>query len=144
VEAWTFWTWPWGGRGALDWTFGLSRDVPLELRLETGASESRIDLGELKVTDVRLQTGASSTELSLPANAGNTRVHVGAGAASVVVRVPGGVAAQIRSQSGLASVRVDQTRFPRNGSYYQSPDYATAANKVDIYVEVGVGSVDIR
>jgi hypothetical protein len=43
----------------------------------------------------------------------------------------------------VSSTSVDQTRFPRQGSVFISPDYASALNKVDINVEVGVGSVNV-
>ena len=136
------WNWM-GGRG-LDWSFGLNREIPLSLDLETGASDMRLDLTDLRVTDLRLQTGASETKLLLPANAGHTRVNINAGAASVKVRVPSGVAARIRAKGGLAEIKVDRNRFPRAGGVYQSPDYDTAANKVDIVIEMGVGSVNVR
>ena len=38
---------------------------------------------------------------------------------------------------------VDETRFPGFDNRYQSPDYETAANKVDIDIETGVGSVSV-
>jgi hypothetical protein len=136
------WTWM-RGRG-LDWSFGLNREVPLSLEFETGASDMRLDLTDLRVTDLRLQTGASETKLLLPANAGHTRVNINAGAASVSARVPAGVAAQIRARGGLSEIKVDKNRFPRTGGVYQSPDYDTAANKVDIVIEMGVGSVNVR
>jgi hypothetical protein len=143
TNGWMWGPWSWSGRGTYDWDMELSSEVPMSVRLETGASESDIDLTDMRVTDVYLTTGASSTTLTLPANAGNTRVRLEAGAASIKVRVPGGVAAQIRSQSGLSSVNVDQTRFPHNSNVYKSPEYATAANRVDIDIQVGVGSVDV-
>lgn len=128
----------------LDWTFGLARGIPISLDLETGASESHIDLSELLVSDVRLKTGASSNEVTLPANAGFTRMRAESGAASLVVRIPAGVAASIRAVGGLASIHVDPSRFPRMGDTYQSPDFNTAANKVDLDIQTGVGSVEIR
>jgi hypothetical protein len=117
--------------------------VPLSLKCETGASKSALDLRDLKVTELELETGASSTEVTLPANAGYTRVKVEAGAARVDIRVPGGVAGRIRTSAGLASIAVDETRFPGIDNRYQSPDYETAINKVDIVVETGVGAVSI-
>jgi hypothetical protein len=138
------WPWMWGPGGALDWSFGLDGDIPLSLDLETGASDTRLDLADLRVTDLRLQTGASATVLTLPAHAGHTRVHIGAGAASVAIRVPSGVAARIRVKGGLTGIAVDKSRFPRAGDVYQSADYDTAPNKVDVNVETGVGSVDVR
>jgi len=60
------------------------------------------------------------------------------------MRVPSGVAARIRASGGLAEIHVDRGRFPRAGGVYQSADYDTAPNRVDIDVEAGVGSVNIR
>jgi len=136
--------WNWGPRGALDWSFGLNDEIPLSLEFETGASDTRLDLAGLRVTELRLQTGASATDVTLPANAGQTRAEIRAGAASVTIRVPPGVAARIRAGGGLAAVNVDRNRFPRVGGVYQSPDYDAAPNKVDVDVEAGVGSIDIR
>lgn len=136
--------WSWGPGGALDWSAGLSGEIPLELVLETGASDTRLDLTDLHVIDLRLQTGASATDVTLPANAGHTRVKIEAGAASVIVRVPSGVAARIRAGGGLASVNVDQDRFPREGGVYRSPDYDTALNRVDLDIETGVGLIAVR
>jgi hypothetical protein len=136
--------WNWRSGRGLDWTFGLNPAVPLALRLETGAADMRLDLSELKVTSLRLSTGASSTVLTLPADAGHTPVEVESGAASLRIRVPEGVAARIRVSGALSSTSVDRSRFPRMGGVYQSPDFETAKNRADIRVSGGVGSVSIR
>ena len=111
--------------------------------METGASSTEADLTDLHVTEFVLETGASSTSSILPAGAGMTRVKIESGAASVSIRVPGGVAARVRAKAGLARVAVNETRFPRSGDICQSPGYDAAANKADIDVETGVGSVTI-
>jgi hypothetical protein len=130
--------------GGLDWDLRLNPAVPLELEFHTGASRSQIDLSELLVTSVELETGASATEMTLPQAAGLTRVKVQSGAAQVVLRAPGGVAARIRAETGLAHVDVDETRFRQVAAHrYESPDFATAINKVDIDVQTGVGSVRV-
>ncbi len=138
-----FFPFMWAPGFSLNWNVSLNRDIPLELSLETGACETRLDLTDLKVTDLRVESGASSTEVSMPANAGNTRARFQTGAASVKIRIPQGVAAHIRSHGGLSSTTVDQARFPRMGDYYQSADYDAAANRSDIEIEMGVGSVEV-
>jgi hypothetical protein len=137
---------PWfSGRVSLDWSVEVTRDVPLRLDIRTGANEANLDLSALQVTELHLSTGASSTHLTLPEAAGHTRATVGAGAASVSIRVPQNVGARIHSQGGLASISVDTARFERLSSgLYQSPDYDSALNKVDLEIQAGVGSVDIR
>lgn len=132
--------WNWTTPGGLDWTMGLSRDVILDLDLQTGASQTQMDLSELQVSYLRLRTGASETHVTLPA-AGVCRARVQAGAASVVLRVPDAMKARIRVRGGLSDISVDRERFPRSGDGYQSPDYESAANRVEIDVEMGVGSV---
>ena len=127
----------------LDWDFTLNPSIPLSLRLETGASESRLSLGDLNVRELVLKTGASSTTVELPKSAGFTRMSVESGAAAVRIRVPQGVAASISVRSALAGVHVDTARFPRSGSGYASTDYGSAANKVEISVDTGVGSIEI-
>jgi len=132
----------WSPGQTLDWSTSLNRNIPLALTLETGASESFLDLRDLHITELILKSGASSTSLTLPSNAGSTRVDIDSGAASIKVIVPQGVAAQIRTSGGLSNISVSD-RFPRTGSLYQSPDYNDAANKVDMDIEMGVGSVSI-
>jgi hypothetical protein len=136
------WIWGWGWHG-FNWRVGLTRDVPLSLRVDVGAAQSDFDLSDLKVTDLVLKTGASSTLIHLPKAAGMTNVRVESGAASVRLTVPDGVAARIRSTMGLGSSNIDQRRFPRSGDYYQSPDYDSTANKIDIRSEGGVGSISV-
>jgi hypothetical protein len=127
-----------------EWRFDLNRQTVLQLYFHTGASETILNLRDLKVVDLRLETGASSTEMTLPSQAGMTRVEVKSGAASVKIHVPEGVAGSIRVKSGLAGVDIDTTRFPVSGSGYQTPGYETATNKVDINIETGVGGVEIN
>jgi hypothetical protein len=126
------------------WTLGLTGEVPLELRVDAGASRTRLDLSETKVWRLELRTGASETTVTLPRAAGVTDVKADAGAASLTFIVPNGVAARIRPKVVIGSIRVDEDRFPRSGSDYQSPDFGSAPNRVDLEINGGVGSVRVR
>lgn len=125
------------------WEVGLTAEVPLDLRLDTGAYRGRIDLGALKLSTLELHTGASETTIRLPKEAGVTTVRAESGAASLTFEVPAGVAARIRVRMALGSTDVDQLRFPRVGDLYQSPDYETATNRVEIDAQGGVGSLRV-
>ena len=57
--------------------------------------------------------------------------------------MPEGVAAHITLDGSAAGFNVDTARPHQMGGYYESPDYATAANRVEIKVDVGAGSVQI-
>jgi len=117
--------------------------VPLDLRLEAGASRTTLDLIDLKVRNLQLQTGASDTRVRLPRAAGVTNVKAETGAASLTIEIPAGVAARIRNRMAIGSSQIDEARFPRVGDIYQSLDYATATNRVDLDIQSGVGSVKV-
>ena len=135
---------PFDSSDALNWTVGLNPNVPLALNLEVGASRNLLNLRDLQVKELHLQTGASATEIDMPARAGETRAVLRSGAASVVVRIPEGVSAQIRARGGLSSTNVNTLRFPQVGDGdYRSPDYDMAANRVDLDVETGLGEIRI-
>lgn len=128
---------------ASTWTVGLTAAVPLDLRVDAGASRAVLDLRDLRVRSLELQTGASETRVLLPKAAGATTVRAQAGAASLTFEVPPGVAARIRTRLALGSAQIDQSRFPASSGGYESPDFATATNRVEIDVEGGLGSVRV-
>ena len=130
------------GRFHLETLF--TRNIPLELTLRTGASSAEVDLTDLKVTRLRIETGASRFTVHLPARAGYTEATVQARAAQITIIVPQGVAARIREDVGLASVRVDTSRFPEAGGLYESIGFDTASNRVELHVQGGVANVEVK
>lgn len=145
VEDSLFWIFPWNWhRSNREWKFSLNPDLPISMKIESGASDNRLDFSDTKLVDLDLDSGASSTNIILPKKAGHTKAEISGGAASFDITIPRGVAARIRVESGLGSLDIDEDRFSRSGKAYQSENYDTAANTLDLRVEVGVSSVTIR
>jgi len=124
------------------WTMGVTGEVPLDLELEGGASKTLLDLSATRLRALKLKTGASETRVQLPRGAGTTTVRAEAGAASVVFEVPFDVAVRVRSQMSLGSTAIDP-RIAPSGDGWESPDYGTAENRVELDVRGGVGSVKV-
>jgi len=132
------------GAPSADWKVQLTRQVPLDLVFKTGANESEIDLTDLLVASLTLESGASRNLVILPANAGTTRAAIKAGAADIRVVVPSGVAARIKAEAGVSSIDIDQTRFPKTGDYCISPNYTAAVNRVELELKAGAASITVR
>jgi hypothetical protein len=126
------------------WDVVLDGSLPCDLTLHTGACDTKIDLSDTLVQSLYIDSGASSTRVTLPENAEMTRVKCTGGAASLTLIIPDEVAAHIEVKGGIYSANVNQDRFPRQAGAYESPGYATAENKVDIIVDMGLGSIQIR
>jgi len=69
-----------------------------------------VDLSELQVTHFSFDGGASSLSLTLPARVQNALVELKAGATSMQLKVPEGLAVRFRTKS-VGSLRVDEGRF---------------------------------
>lgn len=115
-------------------TARVASDIPMELRIESGAGDFRIDLGDVKATDVRIETGASSLTLVLPRPSGNVPVRIDAGASSIVVEVPAGVEAKVTTSGGLIST----------SGRTETTGYAAAKDRVTVTVQAGASSVTVR
>lgn len=133
----------WGRREGNLWDVKLTQALPLTLRVKTGASRSTLDLTDLKVADLRLDVGAGTVALRMPGT-GMTKAAVKAGAASVNIEIPPTMAARIHSQGGLSSFNIDEERFPRRGTYYESNNWNSATDRIELEIDAGVASVTVR
>jgi cell wall-active antibiotic response 4TMS protein YvqF len=123
----------------------LSPLVPItSLSLKAGATDARLDLSSLRVSDIDMSVGAAATWIRVPEAAGRTTARISGGASSITLEVPQGVAAQIRVRGGLSSVKVDESRFPQvSDHFYRSANYETAQNQIDLNFETGVTSIQV-
>jgi hypothetical protein len=127
------------------WDISLNQSTAYALNVKTGASKNRFDLHDLIITDIKMDQGANDTEVLLPEQAGFTCGEFHFGSARLELVVPENVAAQIKIDGALLDTNeIDQVRFPKTGDVFCSPNYSSAANKVDIKIEAGVGKVVIH
>ena len=126
------------------WRYQLTQEVPVTIKVEAGASRLEIDLRDIRATHFELSTGASSTDLTVPAR-GVSVLDFEAGAASINIRVPESTAARIRVKEGATAMNVDQNRFPQlDTGMYQSANFESAADRAEITIEGGLGTVTIK
>jgi hypothetical protein len=141
------------GTSSADIEVRIASDVPTSFNMNAGAGEFDIDLSDVRVTDARINTGASTTRLVLPKPAGDVPVRIGAGASTVVITVPEGIEAQVSTSGGLLSLRSDNSRLGEGGgtggcvacgSAVQTSGYATAKDRVSISISAGASSIVVR
>jgi hypothetical protein len=126
------------------WQYRLNPEIPTTLVIQAGASRLDLDLTDLRVTYFSFDGGASNLNLTLPAHVENTAVDIEAGAASMDVKIPHGVAVRIRIKS-VGSLDVDESRFPRREEgFYQSVDYDSARYRAELTVEGGATSIKVH
>ena len=129
--------------GSRDWDLAINNDVALELSVDSSFSECQLDLSELQLTDLELQTNMSSVEVTLPEQVGHMRTRLRDTMSEVKVSMPAGVTARIQVSGGWEHVSVDEERFARDGSVYQSADYDSSEHQVEIDARSDMGTLTI-
>lgn len=131
----------------------VASDIPTSLTINVGAGEFDVDLSDVRVTDARVNVGASSMEFVLPKPSGNVDVRMNGGASSVTLVVPDGVDARISTTGGLLSLRSDNTRLGTGGSIggcvacgtsVETSGYAAARDRVTVTISAGMSSILVR
>jgi hypothetical protein len=122
----------------------LNPTTPLTLHADVGAGQSDFDLSSLLVRSLTLNSGAGQTTVHLPVQAGQVTADLHGGAGQIILDVPPDVGAYIHGNNGLVSVHVSNDRFQKMGDGYQTSDYSSAANRVDVTLNLGVGEVDVQ
>ncbi len=132
------------GNASEKWNLRLAPNVPLTLDLNAGVGGASLDLNALNVSDLKFDTGVGETNVVLPSYAGTVNAKINGGIGGLTIWIPEGVAARIRSHAGIGGVSINPARFPRVGDdLYESSDYTTAANKIDLNVDAGIGGITI-
>lgn len=125
-----------------DWAVTLTERVPMKLQIKAGASSTNADLSKLNLTSLRLDAGASSTELKLGNKAPELKVDIDSGVSSIKIMVPKDSGVSLKFKGGLSSKDVADLKEQSEGEY-RSDNYSTAASKVDLVVDAGLSSLEI-
>jgi hypothetical protein len=159
---------PWAAcGGAYEWQIDLNPTVASDITAHSGGGNVKLNLAGMTVTNLLVDTGGGNMDVVLPDNAanlsvtaktggGNVSVEIGSGttgsntvnassgAGNVAACVPSGIAAKVHATSGLGKVIVGSGFSQLDGNTYQSPDYDSAPNRVEITVNSGAGNVSVN
>ncbi|MBT8395619.1 MAG: hypothetical protein HKO65_11145 [Gemmatimonadetes bacterium] len=166
----------------------LAREVPMNLDLEFGAVSAELELGGLQMTGLKVQTGASETRIDISSpnpirmsqasmevgaadfharNLGNLNtesLQVDAGVGNVVLdftgkwqgdadvsvdmglgalelRFPEGLGVRLKKDTFLTSL--DSEGLVKRGDSFYSLDWETAEYRVTVEVDAAFGSIDV-
>jgi hypothetical protein len=132
------------GNDQFSWDLGLSDRIPWEIVIDAGAIKGELDLSGVEVSKLDVNIGASSMNILLSDKAELVEVTIKAGVSSINFEVPDGTGVRIRLQGALISRNFTGAGLVKDGDYYYSDKYDGAAKKVDIYIEMGVGNIELK
>lgn len=125
------------------WDLALNPEIPTNLALNAGVNNATLDLARLNLTGLDLRAGVGSLTVTLPAT-GDFRATINGGVGELIVRIPAGMAARIEASQGVGGLDVAGRFVEQGDQLYVSPDFETNANRVELKVSGGVGSIRIE
>jgi hypothetical protein len=125
------------------WTLRLSPQAEVSLKAELGAGQLELDLADLEISDLEVQTAVGQSLVTMPGQGtptGTVRNVIG----QLVIDIPRNMGAQIRINRALTSVSVPARYQEVADGLYQTEGWDSSEQRVDLTLEVVIGQVTVR
>lgn len=130
------------GNTKYEWDVRLNRDLPVELTVNFGAGEARLDLGDLTLRRVNIEMGVGHIQLDLRgAPKKNYDVRIRGGVGEAVVHLPHGAGVYAEARGGIGEISAPGLH--QDGRAYYNDEYKKSPVTVRLDVEGGVGSIKL-
>jgi hypothetical protein len=131
----------WGGKTKNVWDLQLASKTLLDLGINCGAGQAKLNLGDVLLRSLQIQMGAGQVDLDLSGKpAHDYEVTIQGGIGQATVHLPENVGVYAIARGGLGSISV--TGLQKDGDHWQNDLYDKA--KVNVRIEVNGGIGEIR
>jgi hypothetical protein len=125
------------------WDLTLSNRVPLDLDLDCGAGESRLDLRGLDLRSLTIDMGVGELRADLTGERTRSlEVSVDGGVGEATFDLPASIGVRAEVDGGLGSVHAPG--FTKSGRVYTNEVWGKTAVSITVSVDAGIGSVNLR
>lgn len=131
-----------GSHMTYKWNLKLNDKVPMDLSLDLGAGEARMNLGSMNLRSVQVNMGVGEVTLDLrgkPASDYNVNINGGVGHARVYLPNDVGVIANATGGIGDVSVR----GLEKRGGQWINSRHENAPVTIHVDVKGGIGQIEI-
>ncbi|GAA0317440.1 hypothetical protein GCM10008967_05020 [Bacillus carboniphilus] len=124
-----------------EWDLQLTKDVPLSLKISTGAAETDLNLSGIQLTDLDIETGVGELNLDVSGDWKESfDINLETGVGQVTVILPSNVGVKVTSSKGIGSAEFKDLISQGNGVYVNEA-YENSDIIITVNAEMGVGEV---
>ena len=131
----------WSGRQP-SWDLAMSPGVTTDLVVDFGVGKVELDLRDLQIKEVNADQGLGQMIVFLPSG-DDVDVHLDMGIGEIRVVLLEDVGVRLTADVGIGNLNVPSS-YTREGDFYLSPGYATAGTQIELEIDLGIGSVQLR
>lgn len=125
-----------------DWDVRLSNSIPLDLKINTGAGKSTLNLSGMTLVSAAISGGAGELQADLSGEwRRSVEIDVNGGVGKVTVQLPSSVGARAKVTTGLGTVTANG--LTKSGDTWVNDQFGKSPITVDVVIRAGVGEVNL-
>ncbi len=127
-----------------NYSFNLHEDVLWDIDADMGAVNGTLDMSNLKIEKLNLDTGASNFNLIFGDKSDSTEVKIDGGVSNIELTIPEKVGVRIKTDGFIKDSNIDELGWILKDKHYMSQNYKDVEKKINIDINMGVGKFDVN
>jgi hypothetical protein len=136
--------WSWEGWEKKDWEIRLTDRIPINLKIDTKASRTDLDLSDLKINNFDLKAKATNIDIKIGDLVNELVVRVDASATKLSISLPEYMGLRIENHSTLSSTSFSWLTLKEHDNIYETPNFEEASRKLTLYLDGSVIKLKIK
>ena len=126
-----------------DWDLQLTNEIPIDLNVDIGVSNSTLKLAGLQLSSLSIDSGVSDSLIDMSGDWKRSfKADIDLGVGDVTIILPKQTGVRVKASKGIG--RVDIPGFIQQDGVFVNEAYAGADVIIDISLDIGVGDVKFR
>jgi len=125
-----------------DWNISLSKLPIFDLRIYSAATSANLDLSEIRVEKLRLETNVGKSQIKLGKLLANVKAVIRSDVSDISVLVPKSSGLKIISDTELSSTSFN-FKYNKQDDTFLTDNFQTAPNKIEIDLQGAISSLKI-
>jgi hypothetical protein len=128
------------GHSENDWSLHLSKDIPMELKIDMGAGQGNLHLRDVPLTRLDLNIGAGQVDVDLTGDRkADLTADIEGGVGQANIRLPKNVGVIVHASGGIGSI--DAHGLKHEDDTYTNDAYGKTPATIRLKVEGGIGEI---
>ncbi len=126
------------------YNYELNNSIPWDLRIDAGATEANLDFRDIILKNLELNSGAGDIDIRIGKVDRKATIAADVKASDFNVTLPKSVGFKAVIEGSLNDINIEGDDYVKQGNVYTSINYNSAAQKVDLNLDIAVGDISIE
>ena len=136
--------WSWQAWGAKDWDIRLTNRIPVDLRIYAKATDAELDLSDLRVTNLNLETKAGNFDIKVGDMVDRMNGTIASDASRIHLLVPEDLGLRIENHSRLTSTSFSDLVIIKHDNIFETSNFEQASRRVTLSLEGSVTRLVVK